>query len=751
MATNIGPKIGIDGEAEYRKQIQNIIQQQKTLKSEMELAASAFSKDGDAKKKNAEQIKILNQQIETQKKRVQELTEMQKKSAQQSGENSTETLKWAQALNEAQSELNRMESQLQTMTGPKKLAKDLEEAGKKLQDIGGKITSAGETLTKTVTAPIVGLGAAAGKMASDYEDALAKLGTIADTTKVPMDQLGKSIMELSNQTGQGASDIAEAVYNAISAGQDTADAVNFVSEALKLSRAGFTDSAAATDILTTALNAYGLEASEVTRVSDVLIQTQNLGKTTVGELATQMGRVIPTAKAQGVSIENLSAMYAVMTANGINTAQTTTYLSGMLNELGKSGSKAEKAFRAGTEHIKKGGLSMQEAMEAGWDLTDVLSVLDEQAGKAGTNISNMFGSAEAGKAATVLLDNAQQLNSVVDQMGSAAGSTAEAYDKLNTTSFEVEKTINQLKNTGIELGTTILQLLQPALQAAGEWVNKLSTWVSGLDDNQKKMVITIAGVVAAVGPVLITVGKLATGIGSIMTLGAKLIPIIAGISPVAIGVAAAIAGLVQVGVFLYKNWDTIKATAIQVGNTIKSTWEGIKAATTSTWNGITSAIRNAIDSAKNAVSSAINRIKSIMNFTWKLPDLKLPHFSITGGFSLNPPSVPSISVQWYKKAYNNALAFTSPTVLATAGGLKGFGDGPGAEIVIGENTLLRTMTAAVQNAFGYIPQAGDNNTATFGDTNIYIYGAPGQSVEELADIVEERINAKVQAQREVFA
>lgn len=751
MATNIGPKIGIDGEAEYRKQIQNIIQQQKTLKSEMELAASAFSKDGDAKKKNAEQIKILNQQIETQKKRVQELTEMEKKSAQQSGENSTETLKWAQAVNEAQSELNRMETQLQTMTGPQKLAKDLEEAGQKLQDIGGKITSAGETLTKTVTAPIVGLGAAAGKMASDYEDALAKVSTIADTTKVPMDQLGKSIMELSNQTGQGASDIAEAVYNAISAGQDTADAVNFVSEALKLSRAGFTDSAAATDILTTALNAYGLEASEVTRVSDVLIQTQNLGKTTVGELAAQMGRVIPTAKAQGVSIENLSAMYAVMTANGINTAQTTTYLSGMLNELGKSGSKAEKAFRAGTEHIKKGGLSMQEAMEAGWDLTDVLSVLDEQAGKAGTNISNMFGSAEAGKAATVLLDNAQQLNSVVDQMSNAAGSTAEAYNNLNTTSFETQLVLNQLKNTGIELGTTLLQLLQPALHAAGEWVNKLSTWVSGLDDNQKKMVITIAGVVAAVGPVLITVGKLATGIGSIISLGAKLVPIIAGISPVAIGVAAAIAGLVQVGVFLYKNWDTIKATAIQVGNTIKSTWEGIKAATTNTWNGITSAIKNAIESAKNAVSSAINRIKSIMNFSWHLPRLSLPHFSISGGFSLNPPSVPHISVQWYKKAYNNALAFTSPTVLATAGGLKGFGDGPGTEIVIGENTLLRTMTAAVQNAFGYIPQAGDNNSATFGDTNIYIYGAPGQSVEELADIVEERINAKVQAQREIFA
>ena len=111
---------------------------------------------------------------------------------------------------------------------------------------------------------------------------------------------------------------------------------------------------------------------------------------------------------------------------------------------------------------------------------------------------------------------------------------------------------------------------------------------------------------------------------------------------------------------------------------------------------IVDGFRDKLDSAKEIVSNAIDKIKGFFDFSWELPKLKMPHFSISGKFSLNPPSMPKISVDWYRKAYNNGVMFNSPTVLPTAAGLKGFGDGAGAEIVIGANNLM----GMVQDAAG---------------------------------------------------
>lgn len=325
--------------------------------------------------------------------------------------------------------------------------------------------------------------------AQEYETAIAKVSTIADANVVPIEAMSSEIMKLSNTTGIAASQIADDVYNAISAGQQTGDAVNFVSYSTKLAKAGFAKSAQTLDVLTTILNAYGMEAEEVSKVSDMLVQTQNKGKVSVGELSSVMGKIIPTANANNVALEQLCAGYAIMTSKGIAAAETTTYMNSMLNELSKSGTTAEKTLRATT------GKSFKELMTEGKSLGEVIQILQQEAEKSGKSLNDMFGSAEAGKAAVSLLSGGVEgFNEQVAGMIDSVGATEEAFTKMDqTTEAKMQKAKNSIANLGIVLGQNLLPIVGNLADKVAAVVVKVSEFAQA----NPKLVQTVLKVAAA--------------------------------------------------------------------------------------------------------------------------------------------------------------------------------------------------------------------------------------------------------------
>ena len=344
-------------------------------------------------------------------------------------------------------------------------------------------------VSEAVTQGIQKLGSAlkaaasnAVSMAMSNETAFAKASTLLsgdDLTKY-----FEGLIEMSNRTGVAFTDLAESMYSALSAGVPQDNVLEFVENTVNLSKGGFTQTATAIDIVTTALNAYQMEMSEATHVQDVLITTQNLGKTTVDELASNMGKLIPTANGVNVAFDQLGAMYATVTANGVATAETTTYLNAMINELGASGSTAEKAMQAATAGTDMAGKKFSEISAMGYDVTDVLKLMDKYAQSTGKSLSDMFSSSEGAKAANILLSNAESFKSNITAMIDSTGAAATAAETMmDTTAEKTQVAKNQIDN----LTSAIAEQLLPAI---GETAQSVS---DALDSSGIKTVAETVG------------------------------------------------------------------------------------------------------------------------------------------------------------------------------------------------------------------------------------------------------------------
>lgn len=458
--------------------------------------------------------------------------------------------------------------------------------GRNLKSIGGTMSSVGATVS-TAMAPIMAAAAAGLKLHSDFERGMAKVSTLVDTNVVSLQQLSNGIRQISDETGMSVTELAEAEYQAISASVDTAHVTDFVRTAAIAAKAGFTDTTTAIDGLTTVLNSYGLSAENAGKITDQMLMTQNLGKTTFGDLAQGIGSVATAASLAKVSTDDLFASMAILTKNGVQTSEAFTGFQGILSAVSKQSQQTVKTAAAmGID------FTPEHLGQVGW--IQFLTEVKEKVGDDQTAIQHLFGRVEAANAFKVLTKDLGQLKDAQRAMGDSMGATELAFNKMLTPAEKNKIAMNQMKNALMDLRGVVA----PVVMATAQAVKSFTSWWNGLSDGQKAFAVHAIQVVAAFGAITLGVGKSISAVGrfsifinrlprtfrnirsaaSIIGKGFRVIPgalrlvgggflRMAGIVKTAMsGIAAAVAAnpvffaltaLVMLLVVVYNHWDEI--------------------------------------------------------------------------------------------------------------------------------------------------------------------------------------------------
>ena len=642
-------------------------------------------------------------------------------------------------LNQTKAELNDYEKQLEEVnTKLKTGSEQLEKYADKTQKFGKQMTDAGKKMTTGVTTPITGAGVAAGKLAIDFENSMAKVSTIADTTKTPIDDLKTGIMELSNETGQSASELSEAMYQAISASVDTEKSVEFLSTAVKAAVGGFTDNATAVDGLTSVLNSYGLEAEYVDKVANQMLITQNLGKTTFGELANSIGQVTPVAASLGVTTEELLSSLAVTTAQGLGTSESITALKAAMSNIIKPSKEAADAAEAlGIDFsvsalqskgwigflkdvreglgkvvpeyeklavsVENGTKQLKEMEDAGKKNTEEYKKLKKEVKSSSKELelltqandstiggfATMFGSVEGLNSVLMLTSEQgmQKYNEAMSEMENNTMALQEAYDKMNKTpGMQMQKAMNDIKNAGIEIGDNLLPIISEFVSGIRDIVKRFSE----LDEAQQDNIIKVASLIAAIGPLLVVFGSVFGGISKIIGGSESLIGLLVKGGPKVVDIFG------TVGDGAKALWGIMAANPIGAVITVIGILIGafIAAYNKCEWfrDGVNKIFGEVVGFFKDVGKKFKETGEDIVDFfkglgkkigdffSFKWLDIKLPHLKISGDFSLVPPRVPKLSVKWYAKGG----ILNKPTLFGQNGGeLMGGGEaGPEAVLPI---------------------------------------------------------------------
>ena len=406
------------------------------------------------------------------------------------------------------------------------------------------------------------------KGAAEFEAGMREVNTMMGLGQEEFQAFSKDVLKLSKDMGINAVESTAALYQAISAGVPKENVLTFMEVASKAAIGGITSTETAVDGLTTVINAFKIPVEDSKKAADIMFATVKAGKTTFEELSASMFNVAPIAAATGIGFDEVSAAIATMTKQGFPTAQATTSIRQAIVAL-------QKPTKEMGEMIRSLGYATGEAMIAELGFGKTLDTLRSATGGSNEMLMKMFGSVEAGGAVLAMTGaNAASFTADLDAMRAATdgvGASTAAFNEVELgASRQLEKAKESIKAVAIEIGGTLLPQLTPLIEKVGVVVGKISAWM----EKNPELVGTIVKIVAVIGGLLTVLGPLMLilpGLTAALPLLGAAFTLMLG--PVGL-IIAAIAGLIAIGVLVYKNWDHIKEGAINAWGAILRFVEG---------------------------------------------------------------------------------------------------------------------------------------------------------------------------------
>ncbi len=475
------------------------------------------------------------------------------------------------------------------------LKKGMNDAQRSMDQLGKNMTKVGKSMTMKVTMPLVGIGVAAAKMASDFEYSMTQIETLVGRSAQEVETLKGSVLGLSGETGRAPKELADAMFFITSAGLDAASATAALEYSAKAAAVGLGDTVVVADAVTNAMNGYGMSAEGAAYATDVLAKTVEQGKASAADLAPQFGRLIPMAAELGISFDQVGGGLAFLTRASGDAAMSATQLGGVMKSFLKPSQMAKKVL----EEI---GVDLHELRAAAsTDLLGALQGLREKLEANGLEMSNVF-------------EDIRGLNGALQLTGVATGAAREVFDELadstgkldeaflgvqKTAQFKMSQAMAGMKASMITLGAAVLPVVVPMLQKVAEWVGKIAEAFGALPGPVQTAIVIFGVVVAAAGPLLMVIGSVTTGLTSLGIVAA-------GATLSLSAILAPLAAIVAVGAAVFAVWKNFSDRAKEAQertDTLRAAW--VKAEDRAgTFRGEIEGLKDQLDALNEASAEA---------------------------------------------------------------------------------------------------------------------------------------------------